>query len=228
MARADRPRCTEVPSDTAVRTRLTTLRTMIRNEEPGVRRWWTSFAVLHTSMLTGSLLLGVSAGDEGYRNEMIVGTTSSTLALASLVIFLPPLMGAGDSIDAMPEDTPVERLAKMRAAEDRLRRASAGVDFLHSWVPTTLSLGYVAAAAGTLLLAFDRNVGAFTHSIGGTILSLARVLLHPSGPQTAWRRYRNAYPDAGCQPLDEPVAQLPGPSWQLSPAGGGMSLTVRF
>lgn len=220
--------CTETPSDAEVRQRLRVLTSMVHAEEPGIRRWFTSFALLHGTMLTASALLAVSARDEGYRNEMIVGTTSSTLALASLVLFTPPMMGAGDAMESIPDDTPEGRLARMREGEDRLRRGAASVDFLHSWVPSTLSLVYVAGASMTNLLAFERTTGAYTHAIGGTVLGLARILLHPTGPRTAWRRYRNAHPDAGCVPADEPVARLPAPSWRIEAFGLGASIRLTF
>lgn len=201
---------------------------MVEEHEPPIRRWFTSFALLHATMLSASIILAASTDSEGTRNEMIVGSISSTLALASLTIFSPPLLGAGDRLRGMTYDTPEARLRKMREAEDIVRRASDAVDFLHSWFPSTASLVYVGGASLTLLLAFDRPTGAFTHIIGGTILGLGRVLLHPTGSRTAWRRYARAYADAGCEVRDEPIARLPAPTLQVHPHGAGLGLTVRF
>ena len=193
-----------------------------------MRRWWSSFALLHATMLSGAIILAATSTDEGQRNELLVGVTSSTLAVASLLFFTPPMLGAGDTLRAMPERTAQERLAKLRRTEDIVRRASDTIDFLFSWVPSTLSGAYVAAASVTMLLAFERDIGAFTHAIGGTILGLGRVLLRPSAARDTWRRYARSFEDAGCQPADTPTPDAPPMSWQLAPAGPGLSFTLRF
>lgn len=221
----DPPICGEAPEDADVRRRLEVLSRHVRQEEPPIRRWFTTFALLHGTMLVAAVVLAASAENDGARNDMLVGATSSALAVTTLVIFSPALLGAGDTLNGMPEDTPEERLVKMRAAESILARSSNTVDFLHSWFPATLTSLYLGAAGATLLLAFDRATTAFTHTVGGVILGMGRVLLHPTGSRDAWRSYRRANPDANCE---EAMAPPPEASWQLSPAGVGLGLTVNF
>lgn len=225
VARAQREGCVETPSDAEVRQRLAILEGLVRDNEPPIRRWFTSFALLHGTMLSGALIFAISAEDESFRNTMIVSTVSSALGLGSLLVFVPPLMGAGDTLRSLPEDTPGERLHKMRVAEDVLRRASSSVDFLHGWFPATASTVYVLAASQVLLLGLDQLGGALSHSIGGAILGLGRILLHPTSPRDAWRRYARRYPDAAC---GEPVATSPETSLRLEAAPGGFGLTLRF
>lgn len=224
-ARADRPACVESPSDAEVQRRLDVLEGLVRRNEPPIRRWFTSFALLHGTMLSGALIFAISADDQDFQNTMIVSSVSSALGLGSLLVFIPPMMGAGDTLGSLPDDTPVQRLHKMRVAEDILRRASDSVDFLHGWFPATASTVYVLAASQVLLLGLDQLGGALSHSIGGAILGLGRILLHPTSPRDAWRRYSRAYPDAACE---EPVAPPPETSWRVTPSAGGLGLTVRF
>ncbi len=220
-ARADdRPICLDDPSDAEVRRRLAIVTEHVRREEPGVRRWFSSFVALHGTMASGAAILAAFAEDEGFRNEMLVGTTSSTLALLSIVIILPPLLGAGDQIRGVSDDTPSGRLARLRAAEDLLRRDASSVDFLHSWFPITLTSLYSAAASIFNLVALERTTGGFTHAIGGAVIGLGRVLLRPTGSRDRWRAYRRAFPDAACQT----IARAPGPSLRFS----GLSLRVDF
>src|SRR5690606_22086475 len=63
--------CTELDDDD-VRARTAILEDAIAREEPAVRRWWTSFALLHAVMASGAAILAASAQDEGFRNEMIM------------------------------------------------------------------------------------------------------------------------------------------------------------
>lgn len=224
-ATAQRPVCRDL-EDREVRARLAILESAIRREEPAVRRWWTSFALLHAVMASGAAILAASAQDEGFRNEMLVGVTSSTLGLATLVIFTPPLMGGGDALRAQPSGTPDARRHRLRVAEGILQRAAASTDFLRSWVPATLSSLYVTAAASTLLLAFQRAKGAILHSVGGAVLGLGRILLHPTGARDRWRRYLRAHPDAACDPAPH-VAPIE-PRAAIVPYGLGLGLRVDF
>lgn len=219
------PACTDLP-DREVRARLTLLTGVVAREEPAVRRWWTSFALLHAVMASGAGILAASAQDENFRNEMLIGTLSSGLALTTLVIFSPPLLGAGNSIDAMPDDTPEARLHKLRVTEDALRRSSASIDFLRSWFPATLSTLYVTAAASTLLLVFDRPSGAIIHSAGGAILGLGRILLRPTGSREAWRSYLRAHPDAAC--AETTVSAAPPPEVAIVAHGLGLGVRIDF
>lgn len=226
-AAAQRTACTESLSNAEVRQRLELVTGIVSREEPAVRRWWTTFALLHSTMAAGAAILAGSAQDEGFQNEMLVNTLSSTLALATLVIFGPPLVGAGSSLRAMPVDTPEDRLHKLRIAEDALRRDAASIDFLRNWFPATLSSVYVTAAATTLLLVFNRPSGAMTHSIGGAVLGLGRILLRPIGSREAWRRYLRDHPDADCD--EAPGASvLEGPRVAVVPYGIGIGLRVDF
>lgn len=216
--------CTEL-ADREVRARLAVLSGVVDREEPAVRRWFTSFALLHGVMASAAGILAASADDEGFRNEMLVGTLSSSLALLSLVVVGPPLLGAGTGLRALPEDTAAERLHKLRVAEDALRRDAAAIDFLRSWFPATASTLYVAAAAGTLLLALERPSGAITHSVGGAVLGLGRILLRPIGSRSAWRSYLRAHPDADCTEVPA-VAERPDVAVVVQ--GLGLGLRVDF
>lgn len=223
-ARADPPRCGEPPSDEEVRRRLDLLDTHIRSEEPGVRRWFSSFVALHSTMAGGAALIAGFAEDEGFRNEMLVTMTSSSLAVISLLVTLPPLLGAGDQLRGYDEDTPEARHLKMRAAESLLRRDSDSIDFMQSWFPITMTSLYTASASVFNLVALERVRAAYTHAIGGAIIGLGRVLLRPMGPRDRWQRYRRAFPDAGC----EVVARAPSPSLRVVAAGVGLGLRLDF
>ncbi len=227
IAAAQRPVCSETLSDAEVRARLTAVTGVVSREEPAVRRWFTTFALLHATMASGAAILAASAQDEGFRNEMLVGTLSSTLALTTLVVFGPPLLGAGDGLRGLSEETADDRLHKLRVAEDVLRRSAASIDFLRNWFPATLSTLYVTAAAATLLLVFNRPSGAITHSIGGAVLGLGRILLRPTGSREAWRNYLRAHPDADCDEAPG-MSMQPQPSVAVVPYGLGLGLRIDF
>ncbi len=224
---AQRAACTESLSETEVRARLEVLRGVARREEPAVRRWFTTFALLHSTMAAGGAILAATQSTDQSRALLIIGAASSALALGSLVVVGPPMMGARNHIASLPEGTPEERLYKLRMAEHLLRRGADSVDFVRSWLPATLSMAYVAGMASVLLFAFDQGVGSITFTIGGVVLGLGRILLRPTGPRDAWRRYVAAHPDADCDEI-RAAALPPGPRVALMPHGLGLGLRIDF
>lgn len=223
----DRPECTEAPSDAEVRERLSLVGGYVRAEEPGARRWYTTFLFLHGAMAAGAAILAASGDqNEGQQVDMTVNTISSTLAIITMLTATPPLVGAGGTLASMPEETPEQRLAKLREAEDILRRETNAIDFVDSWLAATGTALYTTAASTTLLVAFDRLSAAYTTILGGIVLGHGRLLLRPRGSRGLWRRYRRRYPEAACEePMPDPLA---APSWTVGPHGLGVGFTLRF
>lgn len=222
----ERPVCADPPSDREVSRRLEIVRGYIRDSEPPARRWFTTFMFLHATMAAGAAMVAIAADtNENQRIEMSVNTLSSTLAVVSLAVAGPPMMGAGDTVDAMPTDSPEARLRALREAEDILRRESNAIDFAHSWLPATGSALYTSGAAIVLLTAFDRVSAAFTLTAGGAVLGLGRLLLRPIDARARWRRYSARFPDAACE--DAPAAEVQ-PRLSIGVNGAGLGVSLSF
>lgn len=222
----DRPVCAEPPSDAQVRGRLALVRRFVRSEEAPARRWFTTFLFLHGAMAAGSTMLAASGDqNEGQQVDMTVNAISSTLAVITMLTATPPMVGAGGTLDAMPEETPEERLAKLREAEDILRREANAIEFVDGWLAATGTALYTTAASTTLLVAFDRLSSAYTTVLGGIVLGHGRLLLRPRGARGQWQRYRRRFPDAACE---EPVAAPVPTTVDVTPMGLGVGLTIRF
>ncbi|MBX3270189.1 MAG: hypothetical protein KF729_08000 [Sandaracinaceae bacterium] len=226
-ARADeRPLCRETPSDVEVRGRLALVRAYVRAEEAPARRWYTTFLFLHGAMAAGSIMLAASGEqNDGQRVDMTVNAISSTLAVLTMITATPPMIGVGGTLDAMPDDSPEQRLAKLRVAEDALRREANAIAFVDSWLPATGTALYTTAASSTLLLGFDRLGAAYTTIFGGIVLGHGRLLLRPRGTRGRWRAYRDRFPDAAC---DEAAAPSSGARYDVGLVGLGLGLTIQF
>lgn len=227
------PRCEEFGLDDAeVTARLHDVRARIERHEPDMRHWLTAFGVLHGAMLGAQIVLAATANSDGPRVESIVGSVSSLLGLGTLLVSFPPLVGAGGQIDAMPEDTPEQRVAKLVRAEELLRRSAEASSFVRGPVASLLSAGYVMASSAFIMLGFDRIAGGYTLMAGGIVLGQGRILLHPDGIIHEWRRYLHLHPDAGCTAPVNPGPQAGISSWTVAPvgvpAGAGLGLTLTF
>ncbi|MBX7194094.1 MAG: hypothetical protein K1X94_18720 [Sandaracinaceae bacterium] len=225
-ARADDPICEELP-DAEVEARLREVRGYVTQHEPDTRHWATAFLSLHLTMVGVQLSLAISADNEGAIVDGWVGTLSSTLGIATLLISWPSLIGAGDAIDELPTGTPEERRYALARAEQRMRRASDQVAYVRSPFTTILNALYVGAAGSFTLIGWGRVTGGYLLAAGGSVLSQTRVLLFPTGIREAWLRYHRAHPDAGCEPEALP-AEASAPSVTVMPNGLGASLLVAF
>lgn len=230
-AGAEAERCAEFGDDADVRARITDVRARIARHEDDMRHWWSAFLALHTVMMGASLTFAITAADDGARVELSIQSLSSLLGLVTLLTSTSPLIGAGGHLDAMPESTPEERLAKLVAAESLLRRSADGVSFVRGPVSSLLSSGYGLAASLTLLLGFQRYVGSILLAAGSAVIGQGRLLLHPSGIRDAWQAYERAHGDAGCQPAppsSEVLAARTAPRWSLGAFGAGVSFVLAF
>lgn len=233
-ARADEPAtCPEQgPADDEVQRRLAWIEGRIDDTEDDVRRWFGAFVAIHTLLTGVQLTLALSVPDDDARPDFIVNSIGGGLGLATLLISMPPILGAGDFVRSLPRDTPEARLAALRAAEDRLRRSAEASRFVRGELSSIASALYVEAASLTLLF-LGRTTGAFTHAVGGTILGQGRLLLHPTGAIDSWRTYQARHADAGCRPEDVPPPSTSAPALALTPAamgpaGAGVALTLSF
>jgi hypothetical protein len=226
-AQDDDARCLlEGPSDDEVRERLAVARTAIGHHEPDMRHWYTAFLVMHGVMGGVQIALFIAAADDDQRADFGFQALSSVLGMATLLISTPPLLGAGGTLDAMPESTEEERRIKLVSAESLMRRSSDAVSFVRGPVSSLLTTGYGLAASAVLLLAFERPTAALTLAAGTALLGQGRLLLHPWGIRDAWTAYRRRYENAGC-PFDVPARPVVS-SWNFSTYGIGLSFNLTF
>jgi hypothetical protein len=212
------PICDEAPDDRAVRARLDEVRAAIASHEPDMRHWWSAFLIVHGVLGGVQLTLFVSAPDDGPRADFGMQALSSFLGMATL-------LGAGGTLDAMPEDDEEDRLVKLTSAEGLLRRSADAVSFVRGPLSSLLTTGYGEAASLVLLLAFGRPSASILLAAGSALLGQGRLLLHPWGIRDAWRDYRRRHLDAGCDWSARPAPAL---AWSFTPFGAGLGFQLRF
>jgi hypothetical protein len=224
-------RCVEFGLDDAdVTARIADVRARIALHEPDTRHWWTAWSTVFGALMGAEITIAATAADDGPRIDGLVSTVSLALGLVTQLIAYPPLLGAGGQLDAMPETTPQERVAKLIVAEQLLRRSAEGVRFSRGPIGPILSGLYSIAANTFLIVGFGRTTAAYIGAIGGIILGQGRIVIQPYGIDREWRTYQAAHADAGCASVS-PVASA-AIDWHLSPSatmgGAGLSFALTF
>jgi hypothetical protein len=218
--------------DVEVTARIADIRARIALHEPDTRHWWTAWSTIFAGLMGVELTIAVTAADDGPRIDGIVSTISLALGLATQLIAYPPLLGAGGQLDALPESTPDERLAKLVAGERLLRRSAEGVRFSRGPIGPILSGLYSIAANTLLIVGFGRTVAAYIGVIGGIILGQGRIILQPYGIDREWRTYQAAHADAGCEASSAGMAPASSVDVRVLPTttmgGAGLSLSLTF
>ncbi len=228
----DAARCLDFGADDAdVTARIADIRARIAHHEPDTRHWFTAWSTVFGALLGAELTITFTAATDGARVDGIVSTVSVALGLVTQLIAFPPTLGAGGHLDAMPESSPDERLAKLVVAEQLLHRASDAVHFAQGPIGPILSGLYSIAANSLLLIAFSRTVAAYIGVVGGLILGQGRILSAPDGMAREWRTYRAAHADAGCA-LPVGGGSAASLDWRVTPTatmgGAGLSFGMTF
>lgn len=178
-ARADDARPLPV-DDADVRDRSAAIERSLAAGAPYARRWywgWSGAFVAASALSFASL----SVVDEpGLRADAVVGGTLAGLgAISTIALPLTASRGAG-ALTAMPDDTPEQRAARLRAAEATLRRAAREERFLSGWAAHAGVLAANAAAAAVSRLAYDRPWNMIALARGtGVVVGELKVLSTP-------------------------------------------------
>lgn len=176
-------------SDAAIDRRLRFIEERLDSSRTHGQVWFWSWLALSGGSALGN---GVAAGltdDEDDRVNFVTSATLGAIGVGDL-LFRPLEARYGASrLRGLPEATRQDKVSKLRAAEDQLRRNAARSEERLSLLYHGANLG-LATAAG-LIVGFlgnpsDGAITGATTALGGT----ARLLTAPWGPRQDWEDYR--------------------------------------
>jgi hypothetical protein len=140
----------------------------------------------------GSMVVnGAIAATRGQHDDQVNYATGAALGAIGLAdLFLRPLEAryGADPIRGLPEASREQKLAKLRAAEDQLRRNAVRAEERHQVLPWVGNAGLALAAGLTVGLLGERGDGIIT---GMTTLAggAANLLTQPARPERDWDDY---------------------------------------
>jgi hypothetical protein len=227
------------PSDEQVKARLAFITGALNAGQPGAKRWWYGWVAGYSA---GAVAMGVLAAtnwnkplvetfapvpepDRGFAQDMLVGGATFALGVAGLLIdpFVPAT--APRKLAPLPEATPMERLAKLRRAEELLRQCARREKDGRSLKTHLMNAGVNAAAGVVTAAAFKRpwTDGLITFATGEAV-SLLNIFSQPMRATRDLKRYEAGYPGNDGASL---TAQ-PERTWSLGVWPGGLSFRLQF
>jgi hypothetical protein len=215
-------------SEEQVKERLAFITQSLESGQPGARRWWYGWIGGYAA---GAATMGVLAAtdwktgpdvDNSFAQDMLVGGGTFALGVVGLVMdpFTPAT--AAKKLGRLPESSAAERLAKLKRAEELLRKCARREKSGRSLTTHLLNAGVNAAAGIVTVAAFDRPAGdGLTTFAIGEAVSLLNIFTQPMRAVRDLKKYEAGYPAAA-------AAEAPRLTWSLTAWPGGVGLRLQF
>lgn len=213
----------EMP-DSIVRERIQCIQGMLEQDQKNTNLWWYGWLAGYSAATAGQGAVWFLSGDAGTRQDMVLGAATTFLAAAGqLIAPLNPGRKA-DLLLEIPESTPEERLKKLAAAEEYLKKIAFTEKNGKSWKNHAL-YGAVNLSSGLITwIGFKRSVWAGIGNFAmNTVISEVQIWTQPTRSLTNYRNYCRKY-----QSGMPPVACKPRPGFYVSASAGGFGLKVVF
>lgn len=224
------------PSEEQVKARLAFITGALDAGQSRAKTWWYGWIAGYSA---GAVTMGVLAAtnwnepvietfapvpehDRGFAQDMLVGSATFALGVGGLLMdpFVPAT--AARKLRPLPEGTPMERLAKLRRAEELLRECARREKRGRSLSTHLMNAGVNAAAGVVTAAAFKRpwTDGLTSFAIGEAV-SLLNIFTQPMRATRDLKKY-----EAG-DPGNSGVS-TPARTWSLGVWPGGLSFRLQF
>jgi hypothetical protein len=224
------------PSEEQVKARLAFITGALDAGQSRAKTWWYGWIAGYSA---GAVAMGVLAAtnwnepvietlapvpepDRSFAQDMLVGSATFALGVAGLLIdpFVPAT--AGRKLRPLPEGTSMERMAKLRRAEELLRQCARRERDGRSMKTHLMNAGVNAAAGVVTAAAFKRpwTDGLITF-VTGEAVSLLNIFSQPMRATRDLKKY-----EAG--DLGNSGVSTPERRWSLGVWPGGLSFRLQF
>jgi hypothetical protein len=218
-----------VSSDQETMERLNFIsRSLLEGESNATLWYWSWTGLFCTSTVTQlSLFFAVDIVNPGnrdhFRQDQMTGVITSAIGVIGMA-FTPMVPSyALDRYKNMPEETPEERIAKLREAEYWLKKSSEREENGRSWISHTMNFAINLAAGLTIWLGFNRPLkdGLITF-VPGILVGELQICTVPNRATYDLRAYKRRYM-AGTMPKRDDDT-----NWFFSVCPGGIVAGLHF
>jgi hypothetical protein len=230
LTSADAPLLRQAPDDHDARigavsladnseARLAFITDRLQQGEGAARAWYWTWTAIY-----GAATIGQAIGfflSQDLRGQVNWATGTATTLLGTLLMLItdfPAEYGARE-LSRMPVNTPEQRKAKLKRAEELLEKAAEAETDGRAWY-IHLGGAAVSLAGGLILwLAYGFLVDGIINTVAGIAVSELQIWTQPTRAIGDWREYQAQFGGA---------ASGTKPTVRIVPTIGGMALVGRF
>jgi hypothetical protein len=175
-------------SDVQIDQRIRFLEQRLDDSKTHGQIWFWSWLAINSGSMVGN---GIVAGTRSEHDDQVNYATGAVLgAIGVADQFLRPLEAryGADPIRGLPEATREQKLAKLRAAEDQLRRNALRAEGRHQVLPYAGNAG-LALAAGLVVGLWGEQGAGIETGISTLIGGAINILTEPGRPAQDWQSY---------------------------------------
>lgn len=151
--------------------------------------WWYTWLTLNGGSAIANTAMAAGTGDHDDTVSHAVQAARATIGTTNMLLDPLEARHGADNIRDLPESNREERLAKLRLAEDQLKRNAERTDTRYDWKRYAGNAA-INAAAGGIIAAWAEEGEAWQVGITGFLGGLAMLWSEPWNPNNDWEDYQ--------------------------------------
>jgi hypothetical protein len=220
------PRCAAgqsvAPADLAdaeIARRLAFIESSLAAHQRNAQIWFWSWMTVNAGSVVGLSVGAALTDNSANRVNMIGNAALAGLGVGDMLLFRPVAARFGaEPIRVLPDATRAERLRKLTAGENLMRRNAARAEQRYDWTVHAGNFAANALVGGLTWAAGDAQSGLITVLVQ-TLFGELYIWTDPSGPAKDWQEY---------QRLRAGESLEASRGWSLAAFPGGVALKYRF
>lgn len=213
----------EIP-DSIVSVRINYIQTMLDQGKPNAKLWWNGWLYGYSAATVGQGIAFLMSDELKAKQDLSLGAATTLVgAMGQLLMPMTPASALG-RLALAPGDTPDERIAKLKKAEEMFEASANREKDGRSWKMHAAS-GTVNLSSGLITwLGFDRTFksGLINFAINSAITE-AQIWTQPTRAIKDYTNYRDKYQKGLPTAMYKPKSQL-----YVNTFPGGLTLRLVF
>ena len=213
----------EIP-DSIVRERIQNIQQMLEKGKPTAKIWWNGWLYGYSAVTVVQSAVAMTNHNLKTRQDMAIGAVTTLIGAAGQLLMPMVPVNAPEKLAFIPGDTPEERNAKLKKAEELFLASAKREKAGRSWTMHAAS-GAVNLGSGLVTwLGFDRSLSAGLWNFAlNTAITEAQIWTQPTRAIKDYKKYCEKYKNGLPQAL---YKAKPGLFVHAFP--GGLSLRLSF
>jgi hypothetical protein len=175
-------------SDAQIDQRIQFLEQRLDDSKTHGQIWFWSWMAINSGSMVGNAIVAGTRGEHDDEVNYAAGAVLGAIGVADLLLRPLEARYGTDPVRGLPEATREQKLAKLRAAEDQLRRNAERAEQRHQVLPYAGNAG-LALAAGLVVGLWGEEGSGIQTGISTLIGGAINNVTQPGRPEQDWDSY---------------------------------------